>query len=172
MTDKTDPVLIGEIGAARGLKGELRVTSYTEDPLSLKKYSPLTDEHGNRYKVAAAQISKSHLLVRFAGIDSRDAADALRGTRLFVPRSALPPPEDEEWYISDLEGLDVCDLDDEKIGTVKSIHNYGAGDILEVLLDNNRQSLLVSFTQEEVPVVDIVNRRVVVSPLPEAKDDE
>ena len=154
-----DRVLLGELGRPHGVRGLLRVRSFTAEPEGLTAYGPLTDATGER---------RFHLellapdLARIDGVNDRDAAARLTGTKLFVPRSALPAPEDpEEYYLSDLEGLDAITADGRPLGRVLAVEDHGAGAFLVLQGPPER---MVPFTKEAVPVVDIGQRRLVVSP--------
>ena len=179
MPAPADAVLVARIGAAHGLKGEVRVKALTADPLSLKGYSPLAALDGRLFHVEAARpagASPDMLVVRFRGIGDRNAAEVLNGTELFIPRSRLPEPEDgDEFYHADLIGLAAATIAGEALGTVIAIHNFGAGDILEIA-PRRGPTLLVPFTRAVVPVVDIAGKRLAIDPPPglldEAKPEE
>lgn len=156
-------VLLATIGAPHGVRGEVRVRSYAADPLALGGYGPLAAEDGRTFEVERLRPAKDRLIVKFRGVDDRDGAEALTGTDLYVERSALPAAAEDEFYYADLIGLPAFGGDGEALGTVVAIHDFGAGDILEVRPESG-PSLLVPFTKEAVPVVDIAGGRVVVSP--------
>ncbi len=154
-TKLENPVLMAVIGAAHGIKGEVRVKSFTGDPQALGDYGPLLTADGRAFEVLGLRPQKEVVVVRFKGVKDRNAAEALAGTELFVDRSALPPVDDEEeFYHADLVGLAVIDTDGARIGTVKTMHDYGGGDIVEVALTGAR-SVLVPFTKAAVPAIDI-----------------
>lgn len=165
-------VLLAEIGAAHGVRGEVRVKAYTADPQAIGDYGPLVDEHGRRYVVAALRPLKDDMLVvRFEGVPDRTAAERLTRTKLFVDRAALPEPEDEdEFYHADLVGLDVVAVDGTPIGTVVAVPNFGADDLLEVARPG-RRSLYVPFSKAVVPTVDLAARRILVDPPAGLLDD-
>jgi len=141
------------IGAAHGLKGELRVNTFTGEPLALGRYGPLYDRAGRRFDVLSARPQGNVIVVRFKGVDDRTAAEALNGTDLFVDRSALPADlADDEFYHADLVGLAVHDDSGNTIGRVGALQNYGGGDILEITLNSGRQAL-VPFTAAAVPQI-------------------
>jgi len=129
----TQRILVARIGAPHGVRGEVRLFPFTQDPAALLDYAPLTDAEGRRsFTIAALRPGKDHFVARLKGIDDRTAAEALTNLDLYVPRDALPPPEDEEtFYHADLIGLAVMDAAGERIGTVVALHDFGAGDILE-----------------------------------------
>lgn len=156
MTTKLEnPVLMAVIGAAHGIMGEVRVKSFTGDPEALGDYGPLLSADGRTFEILDLRPQKEVVVVRFKGVKDRNAAEALAGTELFVDRSALPPVSDEEeFYHADLVGLSVIDTEGARIGTVKTMHDYGGGDIVEVATAGAR-SVLVPFTKAAVPAIDI-----------------
>ncbi|GLK80463.1 ribosome maturation factor RimM [Methylopila turkensis] len=167
-------VQIGVIGAAHGVRGEVRVKAFTADPTSLKAYKPVTTADGARaFTVAALRRLKDDMVVvRFKGVDTREQAEALNGVGLFTPREALPPAEDEdEFYWADLIGLRVEDMSGAVVGEVASVQNFGADDLLELRLAGSRRTVYAPFTREVVPVVDVAGGRVVIDP-PEGLFDE
>ena len=155
---------VGVIAGAHGVRGLVKIKSFTADPANLTAYGPLTDESGaRRYQVAVTGRAKGVLLARIEGVGDRDAARALRGARLYVARAALPEPEDEEYYHADLIGLAVEDRAGAPLGRVAAVQNFGAGDILEIERPD-QGTLLVPFTKAAVPLVDPAGGRVVVEP--------
>ncbi|MDN2582279.1 ribosome maturation factor RimM [Aquibium sp. ELW1220] len=170
------PVLMAVIGAAHGIKGEVRVKSFTGDPEALGDYGPLVTADGRVFEVLGLRPQKEVVVVRFKGVKDRNAAEALAGTELFVDRSALPPVADEEeFYHADLVGLAVVDTEGVRLGTVKTMHDYGGGDIVEVALTGAR-SVLVPFTKAAVPAIDVAARIMTVdrvaAGLVEDEDDD
>lgn len=157
-------VLVGAIAGAHGVRGEVRVKSFTADPLALAEYGPLSDEAGaRRFKLKPRGAVRGLLIARLDGVADRDAAEALKGTRLYVPRSALPAPKGDEWYVGDLEGLAAETADGAAVGRVKAVENYGAGDVIEIER-TSAPPLLLPFTLRTVPVVDIAGGRIVIDP--------
>ena len=155
---------VGVIAGAHGVRGLVKIKSFTDDPANLTAYGPLTDESGaRRYQVAVTGRAKGVLLARIEGVGDRDAARALSGARLYVARAALPEPEDEEYYHADLIGLAVEDRAGAPLGRVAAVQNFGAGDILEIERPD-QGTLLVPFTKAAVPLVDPAGGRVVVEP--------
>jgi 16S rRNA processing protein RimM len=151
------PVLMAVIGAAHGIKGEVRVKTFTDDPLTLGDYGPLCDSSGRAFEVAGIRPQGNVVVVRFRGIGDRSAAAALNGTELFVDRGALPADlAEEEFYHADLVGMDVVDGEGAALGKVSAVQNYGAGDILEIR--GPGLNALVPFTRAAVPVVDVAMR--------------
>ena len=171
MGDDADRVLLGEIGAAQGLKGEVRLRSYTRTPTDIAAYGPLQDETGaHRIEIERARATPKALIARIKGVATREAAEALTGTKLYVSRAALPAHGSEEWYVTDLIGLAALAPDGTPLGTVVAVHNFGASDIVEVAPAEDGPTLLVAFTDANVPQVDIENGRLVLIP-PEDLED-
>ena len=166
-------ILLGVVIGAHGLKGEVKVKTFTETPDRLGAYGPLHAKDGRVFTVTAARTTAPDgAVVRFDGISDRDAAEALKGLQLFVARAALPETEAEEFYHADLVGLRAEDGEGRLIGHVRGIHNFGAGDVLDVEKPDGSEALL-PFTRDFVPVVDVKGGRIVVA-VPEeveARDD-
>jgi len=157
-----DKVLVGVFGAPHGVRGELRVKSYTQDPLSLADYGGLNDGAGRAFEITAARPLKDDLLVvRVKGVDDRDAAQKLTHTKLYIPREKLPAAGEDEFYTRDLIGLRAETPDGALLGTIVAVLNYGAGDILEIAPVAG-ETLLFPFTRAVVPTVDIKAGRVIV----------
>ncbi len=160
-------VCLGAIAGPHGVRGLVKIKSFTQDPANLTAYGPLGDESGRRrFEIAVTGQAKGLLLARIAGVEDRDAAQGLRGVRLYIDRAALPEPGDaEEFYQADLIGLVAEDPQGRPLGTVASVENYGAGDFLEIARAE-AAPLLVPFTRTVVPLIDLEGGRVVVD-LPE-----
>ena len=167
-------ILLGAIIGAHGLKGEVKVKTFTETPERLGAYGPLHDKDGRSFTVAAVRVARCGrcAVVRFEGIGDRDASEALKGVELFVARDALPDTEAEEFYHADLIGLRAEDEEGRLIGHIRGIHNFGAGDVLDLEKPDGSEALL-PFTREFVPIVDVkAGRVVIVAPEEiEAQDD-
>lgn len=164
MSKLENPVQMAVIGAAHGIKGELRVKTFTGDPLALADYGLLHARDGRTFQILDIRPAGSVVVVRFKGVGDRNAAEALAGTELFVDRSMLPDDgEEDEFYHADLIGLDVRD-DTGVIGRVVAVHNFGGGDILDVTLAG-RKGVLIPFTQAAVPHVSIADGFVQVDPV-------
>lgn len=160
-------VQIGVIGAAHGVRGEVRVRCFTEDPAAIKAYGPLTDAAGGRtIRLVSFRPLKGDMgVARIDGVSTREAAEALTGVGLFAPREALPAPETEEdFYHADLIGLRVETADGATVGEVASLQNFGADDLLEIRLAGERRTVYLPFTKAVVPVVDVAGGRVVIDP--------
>ena len=167
-------ILVGVIGAPHGVKGELRLKSFTADPLAIADYDPLTDDKGETLLLTKVRLLKDDMLVvKFDGIDGRDEAAKLTRRELFVLRSQLPPPDEDEFYFSDLIGLAVKTVAGEDFGTIHAVENYGAGDVLDIK-KNDGEHVLVPFTKAAVPHVDMAARLVTIDPPleTEAREDE
>ena len=158
-------VCIAQIGAAHGVRGEVRLKAFTQDPLNVAEYGPLEAEDGKRQiEIEAVRPAKDMLVARLKGIDDRDAAEALKNMRLYVARERLPKPADDEFYVADLVGLAVETTAGEAFGTVKAVHNFGAGDLLEIELATGGATVMLPFTQTTVPTMEMAQRRIVVEP--------
>ena len=156
-------VLIGRFGAPQGVRGEIRIKSYTADPLAIGDYGPLSDETGARkFEIERLRPLKEDMVVaRVKGLSDRDAAGALTGVSLFVARDKLPPPDEDEFYVADLVGLSAVSPDGETIGIVKNVLNFGAGDILEIAPASG-ETLMLPFTKEIAPSIDFSGGKIVV----------
>lgn len=148
------PVQMAVIGAAHGIKGELRVKTFTGDPLALGGYGPLSSREGRVFEVETIRAAGEVAVVRFKGVSDRSTAESLTGTELFVDRSALPPEAEDEFYHADLVGLAVRDEAGTAAGRVTAIQNFGGGDILEITF-HGRKGLLIPFSRASVPEVDV-----------------
>ncbi len=151
----TDRVCVAQIGAAHGIRGEVRLRSFTEDPLAVTSYGPLESEDGRqRFEIEALRPAKDCFVARLAGVADRNAAEQLTNIKLYVSRDRLPPAEDGEFYHADLVGLAVVTPDGAPLGTVTAVLNFGAGDILEIKPASG-EALLVPFTDAAVPDIDM-----------------
>ena len=164
MADTNDRVLLGEIGAAQGLKGEVRLRSYTQDPAAIARYGALDDEHGRRIEIESLRVTPKALIARIKGVTTREAAEALANTKLYIARSRLPERDEEEWYHADLIGLSAIGQDGATIGTVVAVQNFGAGDLIEIKRTGEAATVLVPFTRDTVPEVDVEGGRLTLNP--------
>ncbi|MCP1974061.1 ribosome maturation factor RimM [Bradyrhizobium elkanii] len=165
------PVCVARIGAAHGVRGAVRLWTFTEDPLAVKDYGPLMTKDGTRqFEVTHAREAKDHLVVTLKGVASRDDAERLNGLELYVPRDRLPDTDDGEYYHTDLIGLAAVTTTEQPLGKVIAIHNFGAGDIIEIAPPQGA-TMLLPFTNAVVPTVDLEGGRVVID-LPKEIDDE
>ena len=165
-------ILVGVIGAPHGVKGELRLKSFTADPLGIADYGPLTDSDGKTLLFTKVRLLKDDMLVvKFDGVDSREDAAKLTRRELYVLRSQLPPPDEDEFYFSDLIGLHARTVSGEDFGVVAAVENFGAGDLIEIEKPD-RTRILLPFTKAVVPHVDIAARLVTIDPPVETKARE
>jgi len=157
-------VCLGVVTGAHGVRGWVRVKSFTAEPEAIAAYGPLEDERGERcFALELVGAAKGVLLARIAGIADRDGAERLQGMRLYLPRAALPEPEEGEFYHADLVGLAAMLADGRALGQVKAVHDFGGGPSLEVECAAGLV-VMVPFSESAVPVVDIAGGRVVVAP--------
>ncbi len=157
-------IILGQIGAAHGVKGDVRVKSFAAEPTALGDYGPLSIAGGQTLAIERMRPLKGDMLVvKFKGVDDRNAAEALNGAELSVTRSALPAPDADEFYHADLIGLAAFGESGEAMGTVKAVLDFGAGASLEIA-DADGGLRLVPFTNEAVPTVDIAGGRIIVAP--------
>ena len=155
-----DRVLLGVVAAPHGVRGLVRIRSYTEDPMAVAAYGPLSDETGKRaYRVEALSAARGAVLARIEGVADRTAAEALRGLRLYVERKRLPEAGEREWYEADLIGLKAVGTDGRDWGKVIAFHDFGAGSVMEV-----SGGVMLPFTDEAVPEIDIAGGKVVIEP--------
>lgn len=160
---KPDHVCVGAISGSFGVRGEVRLKSFCAEPSDIGSYGPLTTEDGaTSYTVNLTRPVKSGYAAMLSGVATKEDADALRGTRLYAPRSALPSLPDDEFYHADLVGLSALDTGGELIGKVASVANHGAGDILEITGPGLGNGLLIPFTLAAVPTVDLASGRVII----------
>jgi 16S rRNA processing protein RimM len=159
-----DRVLLGVIVGPRGIKGELRIKSFTEVPEDVAAYGPLTDKAGRQtYPLQVTGVAKGVVVGRLPGVADRNQAEALKGTELYVERAALPAPEEDEYYVSDLLGLDAVTIAGEALGRIRTVDDYGAGPVLEIA-GGGFGTVMVPFTRACVPEVRVAERTVVVDP--------
>lgn len=168
MTDP-DRICVGAIAGAFGVQGEVRLKSFCAEPTAIADYGPLYTQDGSRsFRVTLTRPVAGGLGARLSGVGSKEAADALKGTELFVDRSRLPSLPDDEFYHSDLIGLAVLDTGGAVLGNVVAVHNHGAGDLLEIAR-GHKSALLLPFTVANVPTVDLTARRLIAD-VPEGLD--
>ena len=155
-------ILVGRVAGAFGVKGEVRLTAYTADPLALFAYRTLLDRSGQpKLTLTSARAAKGDVICRTEEPFTKEEADALRGTQLFVPRSALPQPDEEEYYHADLIGLVARSENSDVLGRIKAVHDFGAGDILEIDPGGGKAALFQPFTRTAVPEVNLADGYVV-----------
>ena len=168
-------ILVGRFGAPHGVRGEIRLQSFTGDPRAIAGYGPLQAVDGRRFTLTAVRSVKDNMLVaRVTGVADRDAAAALTNVELFIERAVLPPPEDDEFYVADLVGMAAVDGEGRVIGQVVDVPNYGGGDLIEIRPTSGGETLIFAFTKAVVPTIDVEARRVTLVPPDEIEgaDDE
>lgn len=159
-----DLILLGVIGAPHGIRGEVRIKAFTGDPLAIAGYGPLTDAKGRSFAISDVRPAKEVVIARIKGVATREAAEALNGVELFVSRDKLPEAEDEDEFLhADLIGCSVIGPDGAVLGTVTTVENYGAGDLLDIKMPDGR-SVLMPFTKAVAPRIDIAARRIEAEP--------
>lgn len=156
-------ILVGAIAGAFGVKGEVRLKSFTAEPGAVADYAPLSTEDGRAFGVRITRPIKGGLAARLTGVATREQAEALKGTALYVPRERLPALPHDEFYHADLIGLAVQDPGGAPLGLVRAVHDHGAGDVLEIRAEGGN-SLLLPFTRAVVPTVDLAAGRIVADP--------
>jgi 16S rRNA processing protein RimM len=158
----TAPICVARIGAAHGVRGAVKLWTFTEDPLAVTRYGPLMTKDGARQiEVTHAREAKDHLVATLKGVATREDAERLNGVELYIAREKLPATDDDEYYHADLIGLAAVNAANEPLGRVIAIHNFGAGNIIEIAPPQGT-TLLLPFTNAVVPTVDIANGRVVI----------
>ncbi len=157
-------MLLGRIAGAHGIRGEVLIKSFTAAPEDIGAYGALSTADGSRaFEIASARSTpKGGVVARLKGISDRNAAEALKGTDLYVARDRLPPPSDDEFYYADLVGMTAVTPDGATLGEIVAVQNFGAGDLLEVRLAGKAKTKLIPFTDAAVPDVDAAARRVTV----------
>jgi 16S rRNA processing protein RimM len=165
------PICVARIGAPHGVRGAVKLWTFTEDPLAVKRYGPLMAKDGARqFEVTHAREAKDHLVASFRGVTTREEAEKLNGIELYIAREKLPATDDDEYYHADLIGLAAVTSANEPLGRVIAIHNFGAGDIIEIAPPQG-VTMLLPFTNAVVPTVDLKGGRVVIE-LPQEIEGE
>ena len=160
-----DRVLLGVVAAPHGVRGLVRIKSFTEDPMAVGTYGPLSDESGKKeYRVEALSAARGAVLARIEGVADRTSAEALRGLRLYVERGQLPETGEREWYETDLIGLSAVGRDGRDWGKVVAFHDFGAGSVMEVSGGSSMTTVMLPFTDEAVPEIDVAGGKVVIEP--------
>ncbi len=163
-------MLLGAVLGAHGIKGEVRVKTFTLNPENLGRYGPLETKSGRQLAVASVRAIKANeAIVAFEGIDDRGAAEGLKGQELRIARAALPRTDPDEFYPADLIGLDVADRSGKPLGKVLALHNFGAGDIIEIAFLDGKTDF-VPFSADTVREIDLASGRIVVELPPETDD--
>jgi 16S rRNA processing protein RimM len=165
----TRNVLLAAVIGAQGLKGAVKVKTFTADPEALSRYGVLHDGTGKRYEITAFRsVKPGEAVISFLGIGDRNQAEALKGVELFVTRDALPDADEDEFYHADLIGLEAFDSEGRLVGKVAAIHNFGAGDVIAIARGDDE--VLLAFTRETVPQIDIKGGRILIA-VPEYDED-
>ncbi|ATG48949.1 16S rRNA processing protein RimM [Celeribacter ethanolicus] len=162
MTDTR--IIVGAIAGAFGVHGEVRIKSFCADPEDIGEYSPLTSEDGTEYVLTLTRAIKNGFAAEIEGVETKEEADALRGVTLYADRAHLPSLPDDEFYHADLIGLTVLDTGGAVLGTVRNVLNHGAGDLLEVQGPELKTPVLLPFTLQNVPTVDLASGRIIADP--------
>jgi 16S rRNA processing protein RimM len=158
-------ICLGQIGAPHGVRGEVRLRSFTANPDAITSYGPLETEDGNVVRIESLRRAKDHFVARLAGVSDREAAERLTNVKLYVLRVRLPAPDQaDEFYHADLIGLAAVDRGGNNLGTVIAIHNFGAGDLIEIKPTNGGVTKILRFDEATVPVVDLAAGQLVVEP--------
>jgi 16S rRNA processing protein RimM len=165
-------VCVARIGAAHGVRGQVKLWTFTEDPFAVTRYGPLSTKDGTRrFEVAHAREGKGHLVATLKGVTTRNEAERLNGLELYVAREQLPATDEDEYYHADLIGLAAITTAGEALGRVIAIHNFGAGDIIEIA-PSGGATLMLPFTNAVVPTVDLAGGRIVIELPEEIEGDE
>jgi 16S rRNA processing protein RimM len=170
---REERVCVAQIGAAHGLKGKVRLRSFTQEPGDFATYGPLETEDGSRrLTIEETRADKDAFVAKFEEIDDRNAAEALRNVNLYIAREKLPEVEDDDtFYCADLVGLSAVTRDKANFGEVIAVRNFGAGDLLEIRREDG-STLLVPFTEVAVPEIDIAGGKIVVDPPRDSPESE
>jgi len=171
--DVNGKVCLGAIAGAHGVKGEVRIKTFTQEPQDIASYGPLQNEEGDAtFSIVRLRPDKIGVIATIEGLQDRDAAQKLKGTRLYVKREALPQADDDTWYHADLIGLKVKGKDNKEYGVVIGVYDFGAGDVIEVAPGSGGESIFIPFTLDAVPVVEIEQGFIVAEPIEIMPDDE
>ena len=166
------PICVARIGAAHGVRGAVKLWTFTVDPLAVKRYGPLATKDGARqFEVTSAREAKGHLVATLKGVTTREEAERLNGVELYVAREKLPVTDENEFYHADLIGLAAVTTADEPLGRVIAVHNFGAGDIIEISPPQGA-TMLLPFSNAVVPTVDLAGGRVVIELPGEIEGDD
>ncbi|MDC0658846.1 ribosome maturation factor RimM [Leisingera sp. SS27] len=161
----SDLICVGAIAGSFGVRGEVRLKSFCAVPEEIEDYSPLSNEDGSQsYSLTITRPIKNGFAALLGGVETKEDADAIKGLRLFARRDQLPQLPDDEFYHADLIGLEVYDTGGTLLGTVKSVQNHGAADLLEIHGPGLKATVLLPFTLEAVPTVDLTQRRIIADP--------
>jgi len=161
----SDRICVGAIAGSFGVAGEVRIKSFCADPAAIANYAPLTTETNLKgFSVTIIRPVKNGFAARLTGIETREQANALRGEKLFADRAMFPAPTEDEYYHADLIGLLALDTGGETLGTVKDVLNHGAADLLEIQAPGQSDTVLIPFTRDIVPTVNLAAGRIIIDP--------
>jgi 16S rRNA processing protein RimM len=166
MGNPRDQVLVGVIVGAHGIKGEVKLKSFTSEPMSIGRYGPLQSTSGQSFEITKLKAAKDDFIASLKNVSDRNEAETLKGIELFIARGKLPKLKTNETYAHDLMGLDVVLENGSKLGRLVGMPNYGAGDLLEIAVEGNSETVLIPFTNAFVPQDDFTNGKITVN-LPE-----
>ena len=161
--DTTDRIRVGHIAGAHGIRGEVLIKSYTDEPGDIGVYGLLETDVGTQVSIVRCRVAKKGVVATLEAVRDRNAAEALKGTKLYIHRSQLPDTDHEEWYVADLIGLAVRDEAGTVRGSIATVHDFGAGELLELKLDGMADTVFVPFTKDAVPHVHLGDGYVTVS---------
>ncbi len=156
-------ICVGAVSGAFGVQGEVRLKSFCAEPAAIATYAPLSTEDGKQhFDIEITRSIPGGFAARLSGVPTREAAESMKGLRLYAPRDRLPALPDNEFYHNDLIGLSVFDTGGKNIGQIRAVHEFGAGDMLEILGPGLKSPVMLPFTKDAVPTVDLSLRRIVV----------
>jgi 16S rRNA processing protein RimM len=163
-------ILVGRVAGAFGVRGEVRITTFTADPAALLAYRDLKrDDGAPALTLASGRVAKAGLIARAREIGTRDEAEAARGLELYISRDVLAPPEEDEFYLADLIGLEARDLAGAVVGRVRTVENFGAGDLVEIAPLGGGPTFWVPFTKDAVPEIRPAEGWIAIDPAPETE---
>lgn len=161
-------ICVGVITSVNGVKGHVKIRSFTEKPGDVANFNEIYDEHGQKaYKISVITTKKDYIIAGIEGINNRNQAETLRNTKLFIKRSELPQPSSEEYYHADLVGIEARSEEGVQLGIVKNVLNFGAGDILEVYDISTEKTIYYPFTKQFIPEVNLKEKFLILKPLEE-----
>lgn len=163
LTPGEDYLCLGAIASAQGIQGEVRVKSFTANPVDVASYGALLGDDGNAYRLKAKYAKDTLVIASIEGVTDRNQAETLRGIKLYARRDALPQLSGKRYYLADLIGMALFDQAGKKVGTINALHNFGAGDVVEVMDESGASDLMLPFSDSVFPEVDVKARRAVVA---------
>lgn len=157
-------IVLGVITGVHGIQGEVKLKSFTAEPEAIASYGPLDASNGTVLEIKSLKVHKDQFRARIQGVTDRNTAETLRGLELSIARDRLPEPEDDEVYHADLVGLSVLDLDGTQIGKVVDIVDFGAGELLELRLQDVKSTVLMPFNRQTVPDISLDAGTLTIDP--------